>query len=77
MMKLAYQTLLSSDFSTWPKKLREYLKKLTTFESKTGQMGYEFAYQKGPQQMQNFLHKEKVIFFVRLYHYKLLTTSVW
>ena len=24
------------------------------FESKTGKKGYEFTYQKGPQQMQNF-----------------------
>ena len=29
-------------------------------------MGYELTYQKGPQQMQNFLHEEKVNFFVRL-----------
>ena len=47
------------------------------FESKTGQKAYEFTYQKGPKQMQNFLHEEKVNFFVRLYHYILLTTSVW
>ena len=32
------------------------------FESKTGQKGSGFSYQKGPQQMQNFLHEEKVIF---------------
>ena len=53
------------------------LKNKQQFESKSGQKGYEFSYQKGPQQMQNFLHKEKVNFFVRLYHYILLTTSVW
>ena len=47
------------------------------FESKTGQKGYESIYQKEPQQMQNFLHEEKVIFLVRIYHYILLTTSVW
>ena len=55
-MKLAYQTWLSYDFSAQPWKLREYLKNKQHFESKTGQKGYELTYQKGPQQMQNFLH---------------------
>ena len=34
------------------------------FESKTGREDYELTYHKGPHQMQNFLHKEKVNFFV-------------
>ena len=41
---------------------------------KLAQNGYEFTYQKGPRQMQNFLHEEKVNVFVKLYHYILLTT---
>ena len=36
------------------------------FESKTGQKGYECTYQKGQQQMQNFLHEEKVNFFCKI-----------
>ena len=47
------------------------------FESKTGQRGHEFSNQKGPQPMQNVLNEEKIQFFVRLYHYILLKTSVW
>ena len=43
---------------------------------KTGQKGHEFSNQKRPQQMQNFLHEETIHFFVRLYYYVLLTTSV-
>ena len=36
------------------------------FESKTGQKGYEFTYQKGPHRMQNFFHEEKVNFFCKI-----------
>ena len=40
-MKLAYQTLVSSDFNAWPWKLSEYLKNKQHFDSKTDQKGYE------------------------------------
>ena len=40
-------------------------------------MGHEFSKLKGPQPMQNFLHEEKIHFFVRLNHYMLIPTSVW
>ena len=46
-------------------------KKQKHFESKTGQKGYEFTYQKGPQQMKNVLHEEKVNFlydYITIYH---------
>ena len=33
-----------------------------TLSQKTGQKGHEFSNQKGPQQMQNFLHEEKYFF---------------
>ena len=33
--------------------------------------------QNGPPPMKNFLHEEKIHFFVRLSHYILLKTSVW
>ena len=56
---------------------RVFEKNKQHFESKTGKKGSEFSYQKGPQQRQNFLHEERVTFFVRLYLYILLTTSVW
>ena len=56
---------------------RVFEKNKHNFESKTGQKGHEFSNQKGPQPMQNFLHEEKIHFFVRLYHYILLTTYVW
>ena len=35
-------------------------------ESKTGQKGYEFSNQIGPQPMQNFLHEEKIHFFCKI-----------
>ena len=41
---------------------RVFERKKQHFESKIGQKGYEFSYQKGSQQMQNFLHEEKVNF---------------
>ena len=40
-------------------------KKKIYFETKTGQKGYEFTYQKGPQQMENLLHVDKVNFFCK------------
>ena len=41
----------------------EYLKNKQHFElKKTCRKGYEFTYQKLPQQMLNFLHEEKVYF---------------
>ena len=46
-------------------------------ESKTGQNGHELSNQKGPQPMLNFFTWGKNTFFVRLYHYILLKTSVW
>ena len=59
-MKLVYQTwqvlisahVLENWASIW--------KNEQCFWSKTGQRGYEFSYQKGPKQMPNFLHEEKV-----------------
>ena len=36
---------------------RVFERKKKHFISKTGQKGYEFSYQKGPQQMKNFLHE--------------------
>ena len=44
---------------------------------KTGQNGHELSNQKGPQPMQNFLHEDKIHFFVRLYQYILITISGW
>ena len=59
-------------------KIKRVFEKINNILSKkTDKKGYEFSYQKGPQQMQNFLHEEKEFFFVRLYHYILLITSVW
>ena len=46
-------------------------KKNNIFSKKTGQKGYEYTYQKGPQQMQNFLNEEEVKFFLRLYYISL------
>ena len=66
-MGLAYQVQIEEVFE----------EKKHHLDSKTGQKGYDFTYHKGPQQMQNFLHDKKVKFLVRLYHYILLTTSVW
>ena len=59
-MKLACQTLLSSNFWAWPWNSEIiWKKKKEKFESKTGQKGHEFSKQKGPQSMQNFLHEGK------------------
>ena len=56
---------------------RVFEKNKQNIESKTGQNGHELRNQKGPQPMQNFLHEEKIPFFVRFYHFILLKTSVW
>ena len=77
-IKLPYQTLFTADFSAWPWKLSKFLKKKNQhFQSKIGQKGHEFSNQKGHNKWKNFLHEEKIHFLVQLYHYILLTTSVW
>ncbi len=41
-------------------------RKKLNIESKTGQNGHDLSNQKGPQQMQNFLHEEKIFFFCKI-----------
>ena len=43
---------------------RVFEEKKKHFESKTGQKGYEFSYQKGTQQIQNFLNQVRISNFV-------------
>ena len=74
-MKLAYQTFpisahdLENLLSIWQNKQNS--------ESKTGQKGYEFSNQKGPQQLQNVLCEEKVNLVVRLYHYLCVVIEIY
>ena len=55
---------------------RVFEKNKQNCESKTGQKGHEFSNQKGPQQMQKFLHVISILFYtgrlVTKYQHKLV-----
>ena len=58
-------------------KIDTVYKNKKNIRSKNGQINHDLSNQKEPQPMLNFLHEKKNTFFLRLYHYILLKTSVW
>ena len=76
--KVSMSNFVKLKFLSMILKIERVFKKTNTILSqKLAKRTMDLVSKKNHNQCKNFLHKEKIHFFVRLNHYVLLTTSVW